>query len=85
MTHIDLALRCRPLCRREIEYGAILDVEVDERCVHMLHALEKFHLPNVFGPATSQEEVNNIIGRPMLQHALDGFSTSFICYVSNKL
>ncbi|KDO29211.1 hypothetical protein SPRG_19884 [Saprolegnia parasitica CBS 223.65] len=83
--HIKVVVRCRPLLVHEEAAGQRSVVACDGNRVYVepIHAYQKpraFNFDKVFGPSTTQEDLFATSIRPIVQHAMNGYTCTVFAY-----
>ncbi len=83
--NLKVAVRCRPMSAREISTDASLNIVFVEDNSVNVKALDEedtrhFKFEQCFGPETTEEEIYDAIGRPIVTQALDGINGTLIAY-----
>ena len=86
-TSVSVAVRIRPFSTQELKKGdfkrvVFVDEEKKVVRVHGKHEFEFTHIFDSFDPVPlhDQEYVYNLIGKPLLDHSLDGFNCCLFAY-----
>jgi len=83
VSHVCVAVRCRPMSDREAAAGGKTIVDAPEPGQLLLHHSKEDHrysFDHVFDPQTSQEQIFEILGVPQLEKAFDGYNCTIFAY-----
>jgi len=83
-TTVQVAVRVRPLSEKEIKEGGVECVEVAKDNTVTLHQENQppnvFAFDNVFGKDSTQPEVFEMLGNPLLDKAFEGYNATIFAY-----
>jgi hypothetical protein len=83
--NVKVAVRCRPISQRELNRGSQCVISITDKTVHVAaldaqHPEKDFTFDYCYFTESTQEEVYNDIGRPVISQALDGFNGTIFAY-----
>ncbi|CAL8070419.1 unnamed protein product [Orchesella dallaii] len=86
--NIKVAVRCRPISRKEEESTCriVVDIDTSSKTVTVFPSElssdqpKSFSFDHVFPPTASQDEVYNAIASPIVQNVLDGYNGTIFAY-----
>ena len=80
--NVKLAVRCRPISGKEISRGCSNIVEILGNSIVVYENTDDktFTFDYVYGGDSSQQQVYNDLGRPLITKGLDGFNGTIFAY-----
>lgn len=83
-TNVKVAVRCRPMSRREIDQGHSSIVEVDDAGKTMTLQTERgprsFTFDHAYGADSSQSQVYEDLALPLVAKAINGYNGTVFAY-----
>jgi DNA replication protein DnaC len=85
---VKVVVRCRPLSRTETANGANICAEIDE-AAHTIKIndpsgtvkqAKTFTFDHTYSLTSTQQQVYDDIGQPVIQQALDGYNSTIFAY-----
>jgi hypothetical protein len=83
-TNVQVAVRCRPMSSRELARGCGTIIEINDNSVHVEgaegHESKDFTFDHAYFTESTQDQVYQDIGAPVVLKALDGFNCTIFAY-----
>ena len=84
VTNVRVALRCRPLSKKELSEGDVNVFSKDGNTARLLDPEQdkpvEFAFDHVYDDTSKQVEVFSDVGVPVVQSAFDGFNSTVFAY-----